>query len=86
MGLLIAVSCGAGCTTVSAVENIPAEHRKVFRASAYTLSGCQEKLDQLAGQHVEMVEHLDQPLMSALNFGILPPYICRGVLDESAAK
>jgi predicted small secreted protein len=89
LGIGIAVSILAlasalliGCSTIQGVENQPAEHRKAVVASAYSLSGCQENLDQQAGGHVEMSYHTQQIAMSVLNLGIVPPYYCQGVFTD----
>jgi hypothetical protein len=78
---VLALALGA-CSTIQGVENQPAEHRKAVVASGYSLSGCQENLDQQAGGHVEMSYHTDQIAMSVLNLGIVPPYYCQGVITD----
>jgi hypothetical protein len=69
----------AGCTTVQG-QTYEGNH-KVFTASAYTLGSCQAKLDNEAGQHVPMTQHLDQPLMSFLNLAITSAFICEGAVE-----
>jgi hypothetical protein len=79
--LALALALSA-CSTIQGVENQPAEHRKAVVASGYSLSGCQQNLDQQASGHVEMSYHTDQILMSVLNLGIVPPYYCQGVITD----
>lgn len=77
-GLLI------GCVTVQG--ETPNGKDKVYVASAYSLSGCQEKLDEEAGQHVQITEHTQAVLASVLNFGITPAYVCHGVVPPGTAS
>jgi len=75
----------AGCTAysfVQGVENDRARHRLVVSASGYTLEGCQARMDELAGTHVQMVEHTDQVAVSILNLLLVPAYTCRGFVQE----
>jgi len=74
-GVVLAIT---GCSSIQGSDL--QGNTKVYVASAYTLSGCQEKLDEEAGHTVTMTQHMDQPLMSALNLGIVPPYECRGIV------
>jgi hypothetical protein len=76
------LAMASACSTIQGVENQPAEHRKAVVASGYSLSGCQENLDQQAGGHVEMSYRTQQIVMSALNLGIVPPYYCQGVFTD----
>jgi hypothetical protein len=39
-------------------------------------------MDELAGRHVEMTGHTQAILVSVLNLGITPPYICHGVISD----
>ena len=81
--LMIATLPGVwGCGTVENVGNDPANHRRAITASAYSLDGCQEKMDELAGGHVEMTGHTQAILVSVLNFGASPPYVCHGVISD----
>lgn len=64
---LISLVALAGCATVED------EHGKVVTASADSLQGCQEKLDELAGRHVQM----QQVALSTT------AYICKGVIADA---
>jgi hypothetical protein len=75
----------AGCTAysfVQGVENDPARHRLVVNAYGYSLAGCQAAMDELAGTHVQMVEHTDQIAVSVINLLLVPAYTCRGFVQE----
>lgn len=74
----------AGCITIQG--ETPQGNTKVWVASAYTLTGCQEKLDEEAGHHVEMSEHTQQIVNSVLSYGIMPAYICSGTIAADAAS
>ena len=81
--VMIGMLLGAvGCETVENVRNDPTNQRRELTASAYSLDGCQEKMDELAEGHVEMTGHTQAILVSVLNFGASPPYICHGVIPE----
>jgi hypothetical protein len=68
-----AVLC-AGCATISG-QTSGGNGSAVYVASAYSLTGCQEKLDEEAGHHVLLTEHAQNVLGSVLNFGLTPAYM-----------
>lgn len=75
-----------GCATVESVQSDPANHRRTIVASAYSLDGCQEKMDELAGGHVEMTGHTQLVIVSVLNLGATPSYVCHGVIADGQAS
>ena len=79
----VAILCLAGCMTVQGISSEPTEHRKVITASAYSLEGCQAKLDESAGRRAEMTEQVSQVGISILSLGLLPSYICRGTVPDA---
>jgi hypothetical protein len=62
---IISLVAFAGCATAD-------EHGKVVTASADSLQGCQEKLDESAGGHVQM----QQVALSTTG------YVCKGVIAD----
>ena len=78
--LSIAVFLGSGCTTMEG--ETPTALGKIYVASAYTLNGCQEKLNEEAGTQVTMTEQTDQVATSVLNYGLQPAYICHGLVPN----
>ncbi len=72
-----------GCATRQVVQEDSANHRREVEASAYTLEGCQEKMDEMAGGHVQMTGHEQAVLVSVLNLGITPPYQCQGIIADT---
>jgi hypothetical protein len=71
-----------GCTTQQFVQEDPANHRRSVSTSAYSLEGCQEKMDELAGGPVQMTGHVQEILQSILNFGVTPFYRCSGIIAD----
>jgi len=72
-----------GCATQQFIQNDPANHRRDVSASAYSLDGCQENMNELAGGPVQMTGHSQQILQSVLNFGVTPFYRCSGTIDDA---
>jgi hypothetical protein len=71
----------SGCFEIEEVNPKPLEHRTEYLTTGYTLSGCQDNLDELAGgKHVQMTEHADSQLQW-LNLGLTPIYHCRGFTE-----
>jgi hypothetical protein len=82
---LILILCVAvlGCETIQNVQNDPVNRRREVSASAYSLGGCQEKMDELVGGHVQMTGHTQAILVSLLNLGLIPWYECHGIIADS---
>jgi hypothetical protein len=56
------------CCACSSVERRSGND---YKGSAYVMTGCQEKLDEMTeGKHVTIIEHVSQPGISALNLGL----------------
>jgi hypothetical protein len=81
--LVLGAVSGSGCATRQGLQDDPANHRKDVAASAYTLGDCQEKMDELAGGHVQMTGHTQAVLGSVLNFGITPAFQCNGIIADT---
>ena len=84
--LCLALVFGAtaiGCATQQFIQADPANHRWDASASAYSLDGCQEKMNELAGGPVQMTGHSQQILQSVLNFGVTPFYRCSGTIADA---
>ena len=82
----LALALGAlsfGCATQQFVQDDPANHRRDVSASAYSLDGCQEKMNELAGGQVRMTGHSQQILQSVLNLGVTPFYRCSGIIADA---
>lgn len=79
--LILAVAL-AGCSTVQGIEHESREHRYIVTASAYTLQGCQDALDKIAGRPVAITSTTSQVGVSILNLGLLPAYECQGVVSD----
>jgi hypothetical protein len=71
-----------GCSTNQFVQDDPANHRRDVSASAYTLDGCQEKMNELGGGTVQMTGQSQQILQSILNLGVMPFYRCSGIIAD----
>jgi hypothetical protein len=87
--LCLALALGAmacGCATQQFVQDDPANHRRDVSASAYSLEGCQQKMNELAGGQVRITGHSQQILQSALNLGVTPFYRCSGVIPDATAS
>lgn len=84
--LTLAQSAVSGCATRQSVQEDSANHRREVAASAYTLEDCQEKMDELAGGHVQITGHTQTVLLSVLNFGLTPAYQCQGVIADTNAE
>jgi hypothetical protein len=85
-GPAIPAAAGLTCMALSGCTSITGRDSKDWQASAYTLSGCQTKLDNEAGQHVEMTGHSQRIIVSVFNFGIEPAYYCWGPVQQMANK
>jgi hypothetical protein len=71
-----------GCSTNQFVQDDPTNHRRDVSASAYSLDGCQEKMNELGGGTVQMTGHSQQILQSILNLGVMPFYRCSGTIAD----
>ncbi len=83
--LTLVLNTVSGCATRQSLQEDAANHRKEVTASAYTLEDCQEKMDELAGGHVQITGHTQTVLLSVLNFGLTPAYQCQGVIADTTA-
>ena len=74
---LLALAFLSSCFQVQGVDPKPLEHRTEYTTTGYTLEGCQENLDELAGSHVQMTKHAGF-LLAWIYLGLLPVYTCGG--------
>lgn len=66
------------------MEPNPAERQFVYTTSGYTLEGCRENLDQLAGKKAQMTVHVGSPSLCDLSWlGLLPVHTVKGYAQTS---
>jgi hypothetical protein len=80
----LALVYAMGCFTVEGKDPQPSERRTEYTSSGYTVDGCQENLDKLAGAHVEMTMHSGSPMLW-LSLGLIPAYVCKGVVETPSS-
>jgi len=77
---MLALTIAAGCFDIEGIDPKPSEHRTEYLTSGFTLGGCQQNLDKLAGTHVQMTQHSGSPFIW-IYLGLLPAYTCRGFVE-----